>query len=197
MPGIDPQTQFLCKLHPVLDPDQLSLATFPVRRLRKNSGMYFDEVRPNLVGSLDLIGIGIYEQRHRDSCAANPLDCRLDLLHIAADVQPPFSSKLKPLFRNKRTHIGPDLLGNGNHLIGGGHFQIQTSLYCLSQQLKVTVLYMTPVLSQMNRYPVRSCQLRNGSCRYRIRLSPSPSLPDGCNMVYVHSKFRHSISPLC
>ncbi|OQA08623.1 MAG: hypothetical protein BWY66_00916 [bacterium ADurb.Bin374] len=157
--------------------------------------MEFDERRSCFRGSLDLPLIRIDEQAHGDSGFFQPLDGGFHGIEVAGDIETAFRGHFLAPFGNERRHVGFQIHGKFDDLLVHGHFEVEARPDGLAKNLRVPVLYVAPVLAQMDRYAVRPRKFGEGRGPDRIRFTPHSRLADGGNVIDIDSKLYHRIPP--
>ena len=110
-------------------------------------------------------------------------------------IEPAFGGHLFAFLWNERDLVGLHAAGDRNHLGGNRSLEIELHLHGLPQDLKIAILNMPPVLSQMDRDAIGATELGHRRPPNRIRLDGLSSLPDGGDMVDVHTKCAHTCLP--
>lgn len=95
-------------------------------------------------------------------------------------------------FGHQHGHLRLDAAGNGDHLVGGCHFEIQLDLCQIAQPFDVGILDMPPVLAQVDGDAIGTAEVRFDCGPDWIRLVGAARLADRCDMVDIDAKFDHS-----
>src|SRR4030095_440894 len=93
--------------------------------------------------------------------------------------------------RNQGRGIRLNLACETNHFLRSRHFEVESCLYGLPQQLHVAVLDVTPVAPEMHRNAVAPGQFCYNCRGNRIGLIRLAGLPQSSNVINVYSKFGH------
>jgi hypothetical protein len=97
-----------------------------------------------------LARLGVDEHARRNARAREPPD---DLAHMckpSGHVEPTFGRELLPAFGHQHGAVGLHLGGDGHHLVGGRHLEVQSGLHGRAQGAHVGVLHVAAILAQMN-----------------------------------------------
>jgi len=115
----------------------------------------------------------------------------LNSIALSHDIKATFRGELLPLFRDQRDKVGLDVQGDFRHFSIGRHFEVELCPGYFAKEMKVSVLDMASVFPEMNDQTVCSCQFDQDSRSQRIRIGSSACLPQGRDVVDIHSKPGH------
>jgi hypothetical protein len=107
---------------------------------------------------------------------------------LANDVEPALSRALRALLGHQARGVGTHAKGDGDHLVRGGHLEIERRHDLALEPLDVVVADMPPVLAQMRRDPVGPGH--GGEMRRPdgIRVLPAAGVAEGRHVVDVHAE---------
>ena len=107
---------------------------------------------------------------------------------LANQIQPTLGGELLAPLRHQATIVRTDALGNADHLLGGGHFQIQGATHLCPRLLDILQLDVSPVLAQMHGDAVCPSRL-SATDRFRqVRVTGMSLLPQSRNVINVHAQ---------
>jgi hypothetical protein len=95
-------------------------------------------------------------------------------------------------FGHQHGHLRLDTAGDGDHLVGGRHFEIELDLRQIAQPFDVGILDVPPVLAQVDGDAIGTAEVRFDRRPDRIRLVGAARLADRRHMVNIDAKFDHS-----
>ena len=147
-----------------------------------------DRVCAELTRQSNGIDIGRYEEAGANSGAAQFPDRPPDSLRITGHIQSAFSGNFFAPLGNERGLARLGGLGDRDHLIGAGEFEIEHPRDGRVESRDVGVLDMTSVLAQMCGDTIRAGGLANSGGLHRVGLVAASGLPDGGDVVHVHIK---------
>jgi hypothetical protein len=113
---------------------------------------------------------------------------------VEDDVQAPFRGQLLAPLRHQRHLVRLDGERDLQHLLGGGHLQVQPRLHHLAQDLDVAVLDVPAVAAEVDGDPVRAAELGQDGRVHGIGLRDATGLTDGGDVVDVDAEARHDRS---
>ena len=108
---------------------------------------------------------------------------RPDLLVVADDIQTALGRHFAFPFRNQGDGVRMHLQSEVEHLLGGGHFDVEPGGDDLSQQSDIAFVDMAAISTNMDGNAVGSRQFGHQSCRHRIGFRGLPGLPHGRNVI--------------
>ena len=153
--------------------------------------MHLDEVGRELVRGSDMSQFRFDEQAHRDSSIVkHPYDL-LKAVFVGVDIESAFRGEFLSLFGDERNQIRFDRQRNLRHGLIRRHFQVEFCTDHFPEQVKITVLDVTAVLSQMDDDAVRSGQLHQHRRRERIGIGSAARLAQGGDMIDIHTESGH------
>jgi hypothetical protein len=111
----------------------------------------------------------------------------------ALTIIPASGGDLLSAFGHQRGHLRPDVRGNGHHLVGGGHLQVQLDLDQPGHSAQVVVVDVPAVLAEVSGDGVGPPEVGLYRRPRRVRLPGPPGLSDGRDVVDVHTQFDHAV----
>jgi hypothetical protein len=129
------------------------------------------------VRGFDLRQIRFDEEADRNAAILEQGHDLLDTISVAGHVEPTFSCEFLTLFRDERHHVR--LYGEGNlgHRLIGGHLQIELGADEFPQEVKIAVLNMAPVLSEVDDNTVGPGQFDQHGGGKGVRVGSTTGLP--------------------
>jgi hypothetical protein len=118
----------------------------------------------------------------------------LNSVTLPHKIKATFCGEFLPLFRDQRDKVGLDAQSNLRHVTVGRHFKVKFCPGYFAKKVKVSVLDMASVFPEVNDQTICSCQFDQDSGRQRIRIGSSTCLPQGRDVVDIHSKPGHPSS---
>ena len=167
-------------------------AAMLVKRVCIGAGMDLTDREAAFRGRSDLTEVRIDEGRHRDSDGGQSLD---DIGHPftgSRDVEPSLGGDLVSPFRHQHDDLRSNLGGDRDHLVRGGHLEIQLDLNEFLQSMDIGILDVPAVFPQMDGDSSRTTQMRLHGGPDRIRFPGRTGLPDRRDVVDVDAKFDHA-----
>ena len=198
MPGVEAHAQLTDGLAGIADFRQLAeyrwrlgIPTLSVKGVGVGAGVNFANTGANAGGGLDLRDFCIDEDAGGDAGVGETADDITQACFLPDNVQSTFGGHLMPPFGDQHGHFRLDAAGEGDHLLGGGHFEIELDLRALLQPADVSILNMPAILAQMHGNPVGAPQMGFNSRPQRIRFISAPCLADGGDVVDIDPEFDH------
>jgi hypothetical protein len=102
-----------------------------------------------------------------------------------AKVEPPLRRNLFPLFRHECDLRRTQPLRYRQNTLLGRYFQVHSAGRDFEKTFDIVILYVAPILPQVDSDPVRSARPGQHGSLDRIRLHRSPSFPDSSHVVNV------------
>ena len=193
--GVDAQPGLLRQFRRLLDQVELLLHLHLGPGLAVAAGVQFDKGRARVQGRLDLGGVRVDEDRHRNARLAQLVDRLGHLLGVLHHVQPALGGQLLALLRHQGDQVRDDLQGEVDDLRRDRHLQVELGLDRLPQQAHVPVLDVPPVLAQMDNDPLGAGQFADAGRLHRVRLDAAARLAKGGHMVDIDGQIGHVRSP--
>jgi hypothetical protein len=101
-------------------------------------------------GGLHLGDIGVDEDADDDARVGQARHRVLQLRLLGHDVEAAFGGHLVAAFGHEHRHLGLDLAGDADHLVGGGHLEVELDLGEVAQLAHVGVLDVAAVFAQVH-----------------------------------------------
>lgn len=155
------------------------------------AGMDFADVESASGGCLDLLGFGIDKGTHGKVMVSESTDGTFEGLKLAKYIQPTFSGDFFATLGDEHDHLGLGGQGDLDHGRGGSHLKIQRNLDGFDQPLKVIVLDMTSILSEVHRDAISPPELCFSGSFDGVGLPRSPGLAQRCHMIDVYTECSH------
>jgi hypothetical protein len=114
---------------------------------------------------------------------------------LSCDIKTALGRYLMAALRNQHRHFGLEGARDPNHLVCGGHLQIEFNVRQVAQTPYILILNMAAVLAQMNCNAVSATEMGLDRSPNRIGLIRSSSLPHRRNVINIDTQFNHD-SPL-
>ena len=158
----------------------------PVRFASILAGVQLDRVRAKrLRGLYRLVG-RIDEKAYPDPAFAQAADRRGDTIFFTDDIESPFGGDLFALLGNERDLLRMHAERDVDHLVSTRCLEVEIRSHIGCELVHVGVLHMPAIFAQMRSYSV-SARVLADRCRFRrTGLDPSPGLPNGRDVIYVH-----------
>jgi hypothetical protein len=158
--------------------------------------MELNEIRGNSVRGFDLSQIRFDEETDGNAAIMEHGHDLLDAIFVAGHVQAAFGREFLTLFRDERDHVRFDGQGNFGHGLIGSHLQIEFGANEFTQEAKIPVLNMPPILSEVDNNAVSTGQFHQHGSGQRVWINTTTGLPQRGHMVDVHPKSWHGSSVL-
>lgn len=130
------------------------------------------------------------EQRHADASARQRLYGITDHGLLTGHIQPAFGRALGAAFRHEAGRMRLRAHGNGDHVRGRSHFEIQRLVDLGLQSRNVFIPDMPAVFAQMRSDAIGSGR-HSKLCRAdRIRMPSATSVADGCDVIDIHAQAK-------
>ena len=153
--------------------------------------MQFDGLDFQFGGGVDLGGVGVEEQTHRQPGVLQFGDGVADLGFVGDGVEAALGREFFTLFRHQHRHVGRQVRGEVAHRGGRGHLQVEPGLHDLPQRAHVPVLDVAAVLPQVHGDPRGAAQFRQHGGVDGVGFRPQPGPPDGGDVVDVDVQGGH------
>lgn len=159
--------------------------------------MDFAYVKTGLETRFDLVFVCVDECGCQKPGVVEDFDGIGDGVDLARDIKPAFGGDFRPAFRDKHDGVGVEFAGDGEHFLGGCHFEIESDLDETTQEFGISVHDVTAVLAQVNGDAVRPTEFRFVGSPDRVGLakvglSGIPGLSDRGDMVNVDTELNHA-----
>ncbi len=167
------------------------VARAAVTRVRVGTRVNLAAIKACAGGRLDLLFIGVNERTHGNSRLFQPRHGHSDALHLGTNIKAALGGDFLPSFGHKHGQVRLEGDGDGDHLFGRSHLEVEPSADNFLDAQEVGVLNVPTILPQVHGDAVGAARLGLDRGVHRIRLMPTPRLADRRNMVDVHAEFRH------
>ena len=146
-----------------------------------------------------MAGSGSMKSETRMSAALRSPTTARQATSSCDDIETAFGGALLAPLGNETTGVRQVTQCNVEHLLGGGHFQIERARQLALQAGDVLIGDMAPVLAQVRGDAIgTSLDCEVGGAQ-RIGMTPSARVADGCNVIDVdtetemrgHKRLRH------
>lgn len=155
------------------------------------AGVDLTDLEVTSLRRLDLVGLGVDKRADDDSSVPKPTDDLPEPLCLAGDIEPSFSGDFLAAFRHEHGKLGLGFAGDGDHLLGRGHFEVELDLDQLRKATEIVILDVAAIFPEMQGDSIRAAELGLGCCPDRVGFVGPSCLSDRCDMVDVHAQFDH------
>src|SRR5205085_665676 len=121
----------------------------------------------------------VYEEADEEAALAQTVNRLLHEVEVRGGVQAAFGRNLVWALGDERDGVGSRVRGDGNHLVCGGHLDVEVCGDRAPERVYVLVLYVTAVAAQVHRDAVRARLLAHHRSRHHARLRRAPRLTHG------------------
>src|SRR5919202_479660 len=125
------------------------------RRLGVGGRAELDLLRARLVRRLDLARLGVYEEADEEAVVAQAVDRAADRVEAGDGVQAALGRDLVGALGDERDGVGARVACDGDHLLGGGHLDVEVGGDRAPERVDVLVLYVAAVAAQVDGDAVR------------------------------------------
>jgi hypothetical protein len=139
---------------------------------------------------LELSGIGIEEERHRDAAVAQPPRCVAQPLALADEVEAALRRHLVGLLGHQRHLVGPQREGDGDHLLARRHLDVELAAHAPTESREVGVLDVAAVAAQVSGDAGGARRLGDARGFHRIRVRRATRLAQRRHVVDVDGESR-------
>jgi hypothetical protein len=150
---------------------------------------------PKLCRSFDGIVFRFDEQADQDTAVFESCDFGFQVAGLTFDIQSTFGGPLFTLFWNERDSVRHDLLGDADHFLCSAHFKVKRDFDRLFQGEDIPVLDVTAILSEVASDVVGTRELAKHSRLHWIRISFTPRLTHGSDVINVDAKANQFFFP--
>ena len=170
----------------VTDPTRMVM-----ERMRIRTRVDLAEIKARARRGGDLPLVGVDEGAHGDPRALEPRDGVLDARFLRGDVEAAFGGDLLALLGDEHRQLGLEPDGDRDHLVGGGHLEVELGAHDRLDAREVGVLDVAAVLAEVHGDAVGAAGLGLDRGLHGIGLVGAPRLADGGDVVDVHAEFGH------
>jgi hypothetical protein len=148
--------------------------------------------RPDARRGLHLGDLGIDEDAGHDPRLGQTGHHAGEPRLLCHHVEPALGGDLVAPLGHQHRHLGPQRAGDADHLVGGGHLEVELHLSELAQAAHVLVLDVAPILAQVHGDAVGPAQVGLHRRPHRIGLEGTAGLPQRGHVVDIDAQFDHS-----
>ena len=152
------------------------------------AGVQLDDRRAERQRRLDLLRIGLDEERDADLGVAQLGDHRREMRALAGRVEPAFGRPLLALFGDDAGSVGAMPQGDREHLIGRRHFEVKRDGELGGQPGDVVVGDVAAILAQMRGDAIGARLCRDQAGADRIGIAGAARVPDRRDVIDVDAK---------
>ena len=124
------------------------------RALAIGARVQLDDLRAQPGCGFDCLRVGLDEKRHPDAGVFQRLDKMAQMVLAAHHIEPALGGLLLALLRHQAAGVRYMAQGDGEHLVGGRHLQVEGPGQFALQPGDVGIRDVAPVLAQMRRNAV-------------------------------------------
>jgi len=158
----------------------------------------FDGIGTNLGTCADLIVHRIHKEGHLfDSAPVQARDYLLKACSLCQNVEPPLGGDFFPALGNQRSQLGRKFAAYTDDFRGKGKLEIQLGIEFVCKAANISILDVTPILSQMEDYPIGSARKAGPRRLEGIGECLAPRISKRSNMVDVDEQFGHIPADSC
>jgi len=157
------------------------------------TGVQFDGVGPQLLGHVDLAGIGVEKEADRDPFFAEAGHHGRSPVAVRGDVQAPFGRHFRSVLGNERHLVRSHIAGNSANIVLAGHFQVQLHRDRFTENPQVAVLNMAAIFAEMQRYAVGPAELGERGGPNRVGFVGAAGLSNRRDMVDIDAEMCHGL----
>ncbi len=129
--------------------------------------------------------VGIDEEARPDAGAIEPRDAVGQAAVVPADIEPALGGDLLALLGHQGGLMRLQALGDVEHLLGAGHFEVEHRLDAVADPLDVGVLDVAAILAEVGRDAVGAGAFAEERGGQRIGVHAAPCLSEGRDVIDV------------
>ena len=152
------------------------------------AGVEFDDRHAETQSGIQLALLRLDEQRDADVGFAQAIDDGGEGVVQARRVQPAFGRALLAFFRDDAGGVRGMGEGDRQHLVGGGHFEIEGEVGRVLNAFQIRIADMAPILAQMGGNPVTPDTRHDLRRAHGIGMVPPARIADGGDVVDVDAQ---------
>ena len=186
VPRVDHQTEIRAVLGGA--GDTLEFGGTAVVGLGIRAGMQFDDRRTGLDGRVELLLVGVDEQRYANPGFAEQPARGGDAFLLTGHVQSSLGRQLLALLRHQTAIAGRRSYRDGQHLVGDRALEVHMRPHDLDDRRQVRVLNVPAVFAQMHRDAVGARLFGDDDRLARLRIARAARLPKSSDVIDVHAQ---------
>ena len=155
------------------------------------AGVDLADLETAVLGRLDLVGFSVDKRTDDDSSVPKPSDDTAEPILLSGDIKSALGGDFLTALGNEHGKLGLGFAGDGDHLLGRGHFEVELDLDQLRKATEIVILDVAAIFPEMQGDTIRAAELGLGCCPDRVRFVGPSCLSDRCDMVDVHAQFDH------
>ena len=153
-----------------------------------SAGVELDNIGANSSCRANLRLARLDEQRKPDTGCSDAREQRFKLGFAAGNRKPALGRYLLATFGNDAGGVGHHLAGDGDHLVGRRHFEIERQSDRLLEGEDVGIADMAPVLAKMRGDPVSARRLGRKRRTHRVGMAAAARVAHRRDVINIHAE---------